>query len=151
MLDLTSGTLELDGTAFGPRTTLDQLRNSGLPIRAAGAPSAGITLVRGSGLVHVDGAPFLPEFYFSGSLPSRVLLRPAVQYPPSMTDPAERQRLRYVACARWLFVRLGKPHYERPGEVRYDFPWGTVSAVAHLLPRDGCDAGYLAVRYGGGG
>ena len=40
MLDLTSGTLELDGTAFGPRTTLDQLRNSGLPIRAAGAPSA---------------------------------------------------------------------------------------------------------------
>lgn len=81
MLDLTSGTLELDGTAFGPRTTLDQLRNSGLPIRAAGAPSAGITLVRGSGLVHVDGAPFLPEFYFSGSLPSLVLLRPAVQYP----------------------------------------------------------------------
>lgn len=150
MLDLTRGILELDGTTFGPRTTLDQLSFSGLPVQVTRSPASGTALARGTGLVHVDGAPFLPEFHFSGGLPSLVLLRPAIQYPPHMTDPAERQQLRYVACARWLFVRLGQPHYEHPGEVRYDFPWGSASAVAHLLPRDGCDAGYLSLRYGGG-
>lgn len=147
MLDLTNGILDLDGISFGPQTTLNDLKGSGLPVRVTVTPSTGTALARGTKIVHVDGAPFLPEFYFSNGLPTLVLLRPAIQYPPRMTDPAERQQLRYVACARWLFIRLGRPHDEFPGEARYDFPWGSASAVAHLLPKDACDAGYLALRY----
>lgn len=148
MLDLTNGILDFGGISFGPETTLNNLKCSGLSLKVTENPSAGTALARATELVSVDGALFLPEFYFLNDLPTLVLLRPAIQYPPQMTSPAERQEMRYVACARWLFIRLGKPHSECPGEAKYDFSWGSASAVAHLLARDACDAGYIAVRYG---
>ena len=147
MFDFHNGFLELDRVSFGPQVTLNDLKSSGLPIQVTETPSSSSALARGTKIVHLDGAPFLPEFYFLNDFPSLVLLRPAIQYPPRMIDPAERQQFRYMACVRWLFTRLGKPHEEHPGETKYIFPWGSISAIAHLLPKDSCDAGYLALRY----
>lgn len=147
MLDLEHGILDFNGFSFGPESTLDDLEQSGPPVRAANSAFAGVVVAHGANIVQVDGSPFLPEFFFLNDHPSVVLLRPYIQYPDTMVEPTERQQLRFAACARWLTARLGNPHYRQAGLVKYTFPWGSICAEANLLPRDACNAGYIVLRY----
>ena len=64
-----------------------------------------------------------------------------------MADQCERQQFRFVVCARWLFVRLGRPTEQPKGENRYIFPWGHISAVADISPRSEHNAGYIVLNY----
>lgn len=99
------------------------------------------------GILSVDNSPFMAELHFLNKKISSILLRPNIQYPKSMSNPYEKQRLRYAACCRWLFIRLGFPTNRTTEEYGYDFSWGTIAAITHLHPKDSCDAGYIIVRF----
>lgn len=142
-----NGQFDINGFIVCPTTSISDLQHSGLNMRYSCSPGINTSSFIGQSIVLVDQAPFLVEIYFLHESISSMLLRPYIQYPPKMTDLWERQQLRYIACSRWLFVRLGPPHAQVPGECRYQFEWGRMSSVAHLLPRDQCDAGYIAVQF----
>lgn len=140
--DLPHGILSLDDFPSSPQTTIDKLLTSGLPVRASSCD-----YFRATSPVSVDGTDFLPEFSFLAGRPLRLILRPCIEYPASMANRCERQQLRFVACARWLFVRLGRPTEQPNGENRYIFPWGYISAVADISPRSEYNAGYIVLSY----
>lgn len=142
VLDLPHGILSLDDFPFSPQTTMDELLTSGLPVRASSCDYFCATSP-----VSVDGTDFLPEFSFLAGHLLRLILRPCIEYPVSMADQCERQQFRFVVCARWLFVRLGRPTEQPKGENRYIFPWGHISAVADISPRSEHNAGYIVLNY----
>lgn len=142
VLDLPHGILSLDDFPFSPQTTMDELLTSGLPVRASSCDYFCATSP-----VSVDGTDFLPEFSFLAGHLLRLILRPCIEYPASMADQCERQQFRFVVCARWLFVRLGRPTEQPKGENRYIFPWGHISAVADISPRSEHNAGYIVLNY----
>ena len=141
VLDLPHGILSLDDFPFSPQTTMDELLTSGLPVRASSCDYFCATSP-----VSVDGTDFLPEFSFLAGHLLRLILRPCIEYPASMADQCERQQFRFVVCARWLFVRLGRPTEQPKGENRYIFPWGHISAVADISPRSEHNAGYIVLN-----
>lgn len=142
VLDLPHGILSLDDFPFSPQTTMDELLCPGLPVRASSCD-----YFRATSPVSVDGTNFLPEFSFLAGRPLQLILRPCIEYPVSMADRCKRQQLRFVACARWLFVRLGRPAEQPNGENRYIFPWGYISAVADISPGSEYNAGYIVLNY----
>lgn len=124
------------------RMEIIQQNTSGLPVRASSCDYFCATSP-----VSVDGTDFLPEFSFLAGHLLRLILRPCIEYPASMADQCERQQFRFVVCARWLFVRLGRPTEQPKGENRYIFPLGHISAVADISPRSEHNAGYIVLNY----
>jgi len=109
---------------------------------------AGLTVLRCAQELLADGARFLCEFYFIKNRLEQVLMRPLARYPEGVEGRMAQQAFRRAACERWLSARLGRAAEWTEEETRYVFPWGTVSAISHLSPRNAGDAGYICVRYG---
>lgn len=54
MLDLEHGILDFNGFSFGPESTLDDLEQSGPPVRVENSASAGVVVARGTKIVQVN-------------------------------------------------------------------------------------------------
>lgn len=142
------GTFDIEGTIITPNTTERDIQNSSLNMKCKSFPKENQTVFYGNDIVMIDQSPFfVVEIRFFNKTISSVLLFPYMQYPDRMKSLYERQQLRYVACCRWLSLRLGAPTYKNQEEFSYKFSWGTIAAVTHLLPRDRCNAGYIVIRF----
>lgn len=103
---LADGQFNINGVVICPKTSVSDLQHSGLDMKCKCFTELSRATFYGQTVVLADQTPFTVEIHFLDKTIFSMLLRPYMQHPPKMTDVYERQQLRYVACSRWLFLRL---------------------------------------------
>ena len=149
--------LELDNLIIFSETTLDDLKKLKDRFKIIGYPESNSGVAYTKNIETIDGSPFMLGIRFVNNKIITINLRPYVKYPKNMKDTLERQQLRYMACSRWTFRRLGKPH-EKVNSVEstelglsdtetYKFDFGIISVIQNIRLHDYTDGGYLVIRY----